>query len=524
MTTHRNVELENRLLFLGLDAASSEAIRGLGPVIDRELPVALQGFYAKVRVTPEMKAFFSNEQHMQRAQTAQINHWSSIREGRFDEKYAANVRTIGLTHARIGLKPSWYIGGYALIVDHLLKAIVAEEVSKFRSWGRKPDVEQLATGIGALMKAVLLDMDFAISVYLEAAEEARLKGEAEAKSQEQALVCSTIGAAATKLADKDLTHRIRGEMPEAYLGLQKDFNAAFDQLGSALAAVSASTGVIRSSASEVASAADDLSKRTEQQAAGLEQTAAALDEITSTVQRTAAGANHAQGIVANAMKEAEESSVIVDAAVRAVSGIERSSQQINQIIGVMDEIAFQTNLLALNAGVEAARAGDAGRGFAVVASEVRALAQRSAEAAKEIKSLISASATEVAHGVSLVAKTGEALAGIVTKVREINGIVSDIASGAQEQATALHQVNVAINQLDQTTQQNAAMVEQSTAASHSLTNEAGELAGLVGQFILGGTTVRTQPPSKSRQSLNSKARNGRLALAPEPEASTWEDF
>ncbi|WP_286840222.1 methyl-accepting chemotaxis protein, partial [Acidiphilium sp. 34-64-41] len=223
------------------------------------------------------------------------------------------------------------------------------------------------------------------------------------------------------------------------------------------------------------------------------------DQITATVRKTAEGAVGARNVVAEAKQDAELSGQIVHEAVQAMNGIEKSSQEISNIIGVIDEIAFQTNLLALNAGVEAARAGDAGRGFAVVASEVRALAQRSADAAKEIKTLISASGRQVETGVRLVGETGQALTRIVERVGQLNNVVADIAASTQEQSTALHEVNTAINQMDQTTQQNAAMVEQSTAASHSLAGEAEELSNLVGQFAIGETThTQSQNPPRRR--------------------------
>ena len=241
-----------------------------------------------------------------------------------------------------------------------------------------------------------------------------------------------------------------------------------EQLEKALQSVKDSTQAMDSGTHEISTASNDLSRRTEQQASSLEETAAALDEITATVKKAAEGATHARKVVAATKDDAEKSGEVVRKAVEAMGGIEKSSQQISQIIGVIDEIAFQTNLLALNAGVEAARAGDAGRGFAVVASEVRALAQRSAEAAKEIKGLISTSTGQVEQGVQLVAETGKSLERIVSKVAEINGVVTEIASGAQEQATGLQQVNTAVNQMDKVTQQNAAMAEQATAASRSL--------------------------------------------------------
>ena len=217
---------------------------------------------------------------------------------------------------------------------------------------------------------------------------------------------STIGAGLEKLAAGELTFRLTENVPEAFEKLRGDFNAAMEKLQGTMQAIAANTQGVRSGAEEITQASDDLSRRTEQQAASLEETAAALDQITATVRRTSEGANEARDVVSTSKKDAERSGDVVRETVSAMSGIETSSKQIGNIIGVIDEIAFQTNLLALNAGVEAARAGDAGRGFAVVATEVRALAQHSADAAKEIKTLISASTQQVDVGVKLVSETG----------------------------------------------------------------------------------------------------------------------
>ncbi len=294
-----------------------------------------------------------------------------------------------------------------------------------------------------------------------------------------------IGKGLARLADGDVEYRIDKAFIPDFEKLRLDLNAALEILQSTLLQVAESTHTIQSGTTEMSAASDDLSRRTEQQAASLEETAAALDEITATVKKSAEGANHARQVVATADSDAKKSAVVVRQAVEAMGAIAKSSQQISQIIGVIDEIAFQTNLLALNAGVEAARAGDAGRGFAVVASEVRALAQRSAEAAKEIKSLISASTTQVDNGVKLVGETGNALDRITSQVADINNVISEIAAGAHEQATGLVQVNTAITQMDQVTQQNAAMVEEATAASHSLSQETAQLSDLIGQFKVG---------------------------------------
>jgi methyl-accepting chemotaxis protein len=256
-------------------------------------------------------------------------------------------------------------------------------------------------------------------------------------------------------------------------------------LRSTILEIADSVNLVASGGQEIASASENLSARTEQQAASLEETAAALDQVTATVKKATDGARQARVAVSEARGDGEKSGDIVRRAVEAMGRIEKSAQEISQIISVIDEIAFQTNLLALNAGVEAARAGDSGRGFAVVASEVRALAQRSAEAAKDIKRLISTSTEEVGNGVKLVAETGDSLAGIVGKVSDINSVIGDIAAGSEEQSTALQEVNTAINQMDQATQQNAAMAEQSTAAARSMMQETEKLSKMVHQFQLG---------------------------------------
>ena len=314
--------------------------------------------------------------------------------------------------------------------------------------------------------------------------------------------------------------------PSDYEKLRQDFNNAIARLEDTLQVVASTTRNIHSGSGEISGASDDLSRRTEQQAASLEQTAAALDEITCTVRKTADGAIHARQVVATAKGDAEGSGLIVQDAVKAMEAIDQSSRQISQIIGVIDEIAFQTNLLALNAGVEAARAGDAGRGFAVVASEVRALAQRSAGAAKEIKGLILASNGHVTSGVKLVGDTGQALARIVAQVGEITGIVSEIAASAAEQATALAEVNSAVNQMDQVTQQNAAMVEQATAASHALAAEATDLSAVVGRFRLADSGIAAAAPAvKPRPARRvAPATIGNLALKQPAPNADWEEF
>src|SRR3546814_202796 len=272
------------------------------------------------------------------------------------------------------------------------------------------------------------------------------------------------------------------DLPEGYSKLSDDFNAMAAQMRSILGAVANSAESTHTGSSEISSAADDLARRTEQQAAALQQTSAAMNDVTASVRDTAQSAAQVSHTVAEAEKEAIRGGEVVKQAIGAMDGIEKSSAEIANIVTVIDGIAFQTNLLALNAGVEAARAGDAGKGFAVVANEVRALAQRSADAARDIKQLITTSSEQVESGVHLVGQTGQMLDRIVAKVDEVRGLITEISASTEAQASNLQQVNGAIGDMDSRTQQNAAMVEQSTAAARSLASEASQLLKLVSRF------------------------------------------
>jgi methyl-accepting chemotaxis protein len=335
------------------------------------------------------------------------------------------------------------------------------------------------------------------------------------------------------LANGNLDHTIGKPFIPALENLRLSFNDSVDKLKQAMRAVGTNAQAIAAGSSEIRSAAEDLSRRTEQQAASIEETAAALEEITTTVTDSSRRAEEAGKLVAQTKLGAERSSDVVRNAVKAMGEIENSSREISNIIGVIDEIAFQTNLLALNAGVEAARAGEAGKGFAVVAQEVRELAQRSAKAAKEIKSLITASSEQVKSGVSLVDQTGKALEEIVTQVQQINTNVAAIVEGAKEQAVGLKEINQAVNTMDQGTQQNAAMVEQSTAASHTLAKEAEGLFSLLSQFKVGqAAQVRIAPARHDAKPVASPARNmtNRVAkafssnMAVAANQESWEEF
>lgn len=399
--------------------------------------------------------------------------------------------------------------------------------------GRGDEIGAMAGAVEVFRRTALdkIEADRLIDANRSQSEKDRLAQEAADRQRAKDMAQATNGLAAAlrSLSAGDMTVQIEERFAPDFEQLRQDLNSAVAELRETLAGVAGSATAIDTGSSEIAVSANDLSKRTEQQAAALEQTAAALDEITSTVASSSHRVDEARVVAADANVSATKSSEVVAEAVAAMSRIEGSSHQISNIIGVIDEIAFQTNLLALNAGVEAARAGDSGKGFAVVALEVRNLAQRSAQAAKEIKGLIQTSTEEVATGVKLVSETGEALRAIGDRVASINGLMVSIASSAREQATSLAEINTAINQMDQTTQQNAAMVEQTSAASGALAGESTALRELISRFNL-GQAVKVRPATPARNRGNSASRpmrasvpvyaaNGNAAVAEE-----WTEF
>ncbi|MGK6324119.1 methyl-accepting chemotaxis protein [Sphingomonas sp. DT-51] len=355
-----------------------------------------------------------------------------------------------------------------------------------------------------------------------------------AKQEQTSLIVESVGTGLSALAEGNLTARIDANLEGPFAKLKGDFNAAMDAVSATLSSVNASAAGIANGAGDIRQASDDLSRRTEQQAASLEETAAAMHQITTTVRETAGNAVRANGVVQEARADAMESADVVQRAVAAMTDIERSSGEISDIIAVIDGIAFQTNLLALNAGVEAARAGDAGKGFAVVASEVRALAQRSAEAAKDVKAKITASTEQVDVGVALVGQTGDALGRISGRIGEISTLVSDIAAAAEQQAIGLQQVNTAVSEMDGVTQQNAAMVEEATAAARSLAEETENMSRQVARFKLANESRVSRAASpvhvlqdKAAQvgaRIAASARANRAHAAPAMTQEDWSSF
>lgn len=308
----------------------------------------------------------------------------------------------------------------------------------------------------------------------------------------QAHVVAEISSGLDALAAGDLTYRIETPFEDSYEGLRLAYGRTRQQLSQLIQNVSGSASRVLNGSSEIGSASNNLADRNMKQAAQVEEAAAAVDQVARGVALTATNASSVRASIEQAHHDANESGDVIRRTTEAMGAIAASAQEISSIITLIDGIAFQTNLLALNAGVEAARAGDAGKGFAVVANEVRALAQRSADAAAEIRKLISASDAQVTSGVSLVNETGTVMERILTRMSDIRGQMDAIAAEAAAQATVVGQVNGSVNELDRGTQQNAAMAEETNAAARSLAEEARQLAGVVSQFRIDARSVDTQ--------------------------------
>lgn len=521
--------IARRLAFVRFDGEARAALNAVRPAIEAALPKVMESFYGHIAEFEEARRFFGigtgGREKMQVASGRQMKHWSAIAAADFGDDYAQSAKRIGRIHADIGLEPRWYVGGYTLIIDELVSVILEQSWPKALGL-QAPGLAKAQQAMSALLKASLFDMELVISTYLETAEQRRLAAEAarDAAEQEQRTALASLAQAIDQLAKGRLNHRIDGLDAPNYEHIRDDFNRAMELLEEAVGRIHGNAGAIRDGSAQLVQAADDLARRTEHQAASLEETAAALVEISEATAQTTTGAMRADGVAQDAKASAQSSSQAMRDMIVAMGDIDSSARQIGQIVSVIDEIAFQTNLLALNAGVEAARAGDAGKGFAVVAAEVRSLALRSADAAREIKTLIASSGERVAAGVRLVGQTGEVLEVLTGKVTEISVLVADIANSAKEQSVGLSGINNAVNQLDQVTQQNAAMVEESTAASHALAEEATALATSVAHFEITGRSSFAAPAERHPRRPQPSLRVVKPTKAPPTSREGWAEF
>jgi len=491
-------ELAERMEFIGLDHQGMQALTALSPIIVKHLAGALDLFYGKLATVPAVAAFFDGQPQMNRAKSHQSDHWSGIARGRLDAEYYERGLRIGLRHAKIGLEPRCYIGGYGLIVETLIRGVLNDLL--LEKLGARPTglasllksdptlVPRVAAEIGdsmaALFKVVMLDIDVAVSAYFDRMTE-MAAAEQKASADKIARTVELTGVALQALARGDLTSRIADDFEPEFQQIKDDTNGVSDQLTAIVTRLRHTANSVRSATGEILSGANDLAERTTRQAASIEQTSAAMEQLAATVSENAKRAHTASEEVRHITSFAEDGGAVMRNASGAMDQISTSSNKIAGIVGVIDDIAFQTNLLALNASVEAARAGESGKGFAVVAIEVRRLAQSAATASREIKDLIETAVQEVAAGSKLVADASSKLDAIVEGVRRHRDLMEAIAEANGSQAHAIEEVRVAVHNMDEMTQHNAALVEQTNAAIEQTEGQATELDEIVSMFKLG---------------------------------------
>lgn len=484
-------DIRERLAFLGIGAAEKVLISRIGQQVRQTLGPALDRFYRRVDETPALSRFFSNPLHQKSARTQQEKHWSRILDGDFGADYVQSTKAIGNTHARIGLEPQWYIGSYGLLLEGIVSGFLRE------AWPQPPQgffdrlfrkakpvlpVEEATRRVGLLIKAALLDMELGLQTYtLNMDDQERSRAEKE-RTESLTALSEALADALERMAKGDLVQEIDPDLETETTRMSGAFQNACAGLSHIVHAVRSTSGVVEHRARTLSSSSEDVACRIAEQVQALGTVSRNITELTASVKEVAEEARQADETVEACCNETGQGAEIVNRTVEAMAKISESSTQIVQIISVIDEIAFQTNLLALNAGVEAARAGDAGRGFAVVAQEIRALAQRSTTAAREIKELISSSMEDVERGVKMVDETGAALGNITTSVSRLGEAVGEIASGAEEQALRIMEINASTTQLEAVTKTNAAIVQEMSGSSQELVWDAAELMKIVMNF------------------------------------------
>jgi len=427
--------LRARLELTRLDQQSGERLRGMRPMIEAEARIALSAFFERLQNTPEIASLFTSGRQIDRLEELEVAHWSILSDGRFDGLYADRSVILGEVRQRIGLDAGWSIGGHALVLERVIRRLVDESrTGLFKNFSRRAERNLLADRLVDVVKAALIDIDMQVTHRLGEQVRTLTKQREDELSGERELVEATLGAALAQLAEGDLSVRIEPQAIETHQQAADDFNRAVSRLEDLVTGSAASLSEAEQLAVRLSDDIEAVRVEIERHGASVGEEQDGLAAIADRIRLTAETALKAENLIADARKSAEAGDRVVGEAIDAMAGVENSAEQIGKIISVIEEIAFQTNLLALNAGIEAARAGDAGRGFAVVATEVRALAQRSAGAANEIKGLVSDAKSHVGRGVELVDQTRSAISGLVEKVGNISESVSGVGTQSQTEA------------------------------------------------------------------------------------------
>ncbi len=508
--------LTGRLRFAGLDETQTDFLRHYRGMLEPYVKAGLRDVMNRFQSTPDCSPSFESENQLDRLHDLQASHWSVLTDARFDALYAERVKVLSDNTSRMGLDPRWQIASHAVVLEHMLGGLMAEHAPRSILPGNRKKSRELAEAVKNVVRLVMVDTEIAVSLRFNELRLRHGRELAEQREQDRAEAAKLLGAALTSFAAGDLKARIGSDVPEAYRDVAGSFDAALETIGASLISAQNGIGEAEALGARFAEMVRAMAERSRQQAEALTETSRAIQVMIEDAAANGARISTAETAVCRARETAVESGRAIGEAIDAMSDIENSAEQIGKIIGTIDEIAFQTNLLALNAGIEAARAGDSGRGFAVVAQEVRALAQRSADAAREIKSLVGTTKTQVEGGVRMVNRTQDAIGGVVRQVSGINDMIVEVSRHTAAQAGELQSLAANIGERQRHAGRIAADMDGGASGADALHTVILEL----------GRTIRAFHIDRQRQAVAATVvdRQGKSFMVREEDRTDYQQF